>query len=68
MAPTKQEMLDNVETAINALVGGAQSYSIGGRTVTHRQIKELREWRDQLKREIAGSKDTTTYAKFENPT
>ncbi len=66
-APTKQEMLDNVETAINALVGGALSYSIGGRTVTHRNIDELERWRDKLRREIAGTNINTTYAKFDNP-
>lgn len=67
-APTKQEMLDNVETAINALVGGAESYSIGGRTIKHRQIGELKEWRKQLINEIAAGRGNTTYAKFENPT
>ncbi|MBN1869387.1 MAG: hypothetical protein JW847_02270 [Candidatus Omnitrophica bacterium] len=67
MAPTKQEMLDNVETAINALVGGAESYSIGGRTMKYRQIDELRRWREQLKREITSGGDNTTYAKFEDP-
>ena len=69
MAPTKQEMLDNVENAINArMTGGAvQSYSIGGRNLQYINISELIKLRDQLRKEIAGSSDTTTYAKFDNP-
>ena len=67
MAPTKREMLEQVETAINALTGSAQSYSIGGRTITKRQIGELTKWREQLIREIAAGKSNTTYARFENP-
>jgi len=68
-APTKQEMLDNVENAINArMTGGAvQSYSIGGRNLQYISISELIKLRDQLRREIAGSSDTTTYAGFDNP-
>jgi hypothetical protein len=69
MAPTKQEMLDNVETAINTrMTGGTvQSYSIGGRNLQYISLSELLKLRDQLRREIAAGKDTTTYAKFENP-
>lgn len=69
MAPTKQEMLDNLNTAINArMTGGAiQSYSIGGRNLQYITLSELLKLRDQLRREIAGGKNTTTYAKFENP-
>lgn len=68
-APSKQEMLDNLETAINArMTGGAvQSYSIGGRNLQYISISELIKLRDQLRKEIAGSKDTTTYAEFDNP-
>jgi len=69
VAPTKQEMLDNLETAINArMTGGAvQSYSIGGRNLQYISISELIKLRDQLRKEIAGSNDTTTYATFDNP-
>ncbi len=67
--PTKQEMLDNVENAINArMTGGAvQSYSIGGRNLQYIPLTELIKLRDQLRREITGSSDTTTYAKFDKP-
>ena len=69
MAPTKQEMLDNLDTAINArMTGGAvQSYSIGGRNLQYISLSELLKLRDQLRREIASGRDNTTYAKFEDP-
>ncbi len=65
---TKQEMLDNVETAINArLTGGAvASYSIAGRNLQYISLSELMKLRDKLKAEVAGTKQTTTYAGFEN--
>jgi len=68
-APTKQEMLENVENAINArMTGGAvTSYSIGGRNLQYISLDELLKLRGQLRREIAGSSDTTTYAKFDKP-
>lgn len=71
-APTKQEMLDNVETAINNLMtgGAVQSYSISGRNLQHFSLGELRSLRDQLKREIAsdGGLDTRTHISFVDPT
>ena len=69
MAPTNQEMLDNLNTAINArMTGGAiQSYSIGGRNLQYISLSELLKLRDQLRREIAGGRNKTTYARFENP-
>lgn len=68
-APTKQEILDNVENAVNArMTGGAvQSYSIGGRNLQYISLSELLKLRDQLHREIACSKQTTTYAGFKDP-
>ncbi len=66
-APTKEEMLETVEIAISALSAGVKSYSISGRTVTYNDISELKNWRTQLKREIAGRKSNTTYARFDNP-
>ncbi|MFA6635697.1 MAG: hypothetical protein WCV56_01105 [Candidatus Omnitrophota bacterium] len=68
-APTKQEMLENVEIAINTFInnGAVQSYSIAGRTVQRSELPGLIKWRDQLRREIAGSGGTTTYASFGRP-
>ena len=72
MAVSAQVMLDNIEAAINArLTGGAvQSYSIGGRNLQYISLSELRQMRDQLKREIASQtpNGARTYARFEKPT
>ncbi len=67
--PTKQELLDNVETAINArLTGGAvHSYSIGDRNLQYINLSELQKLRDNLRRELACSKTATTYVKFDKP-
>ena len=66
---TKKEMLDNVDNAINTFIcnGAIQSYSIGGRNIQRSQLPELVKWRDQLRREIAASGGTTTYAGFGSP-
>ena len=68
-APTKQEMLENVETAINARISGGavQSYSIGGRNLQYIPLQDLYKLRDQLRREIASSGGTTTYVSFGRP-
>ena len=71
-APIKQEMLDNVENAINArMTGGAvQSYSIGGRNLQYITLTELIKLRDSLRQEIAssgGSVSRTSYARFDDP-
>jgi hypothetical protein len=68
--PTKQEMLDDVETAISyyAKRGGVQSYTIGGKTVMFGSIESLTKLRDQLKAEIARvTVSSRTHAKFVNP-
>ncbi len=66
-APTKQEMLDTIETAINGLSSGVKSYTIGSRTVTYRDIAELKQMREQLKKELSPHTGRTTFAKFGNP-
>ena len=68
-APTKQEMLDNVETAINArMSGGAvQSYSIGGRNLQYINLSELIKLRDVLRQEVSSVSVRTSFAKFGNP-
>jgi hypothetical protein len=46
---TTQQLLDQVRAAISALLtGGASSYSIGSRTVTKHNIKELYELEKDL--------------------
>lgn len=68
-SPEKQEMLQNVENAINArLTGGAvQSYSIGGRNLQYITLTELTKLRDQLRKELSSGSGTTAYAEFKDP-
>jgi len=68
-APTKEEMLENIEIAINALMtgGAVQSYSIGGRSVQKIPLSELQRMRKDLKDEIAARKNRTTYVRLDNP-
>lgn len=68
-APTVKEMLDNVNTAINAMnSGGAvQSYSIGGRNIQKISFSELLKLRKVLRQEIKAGRGSTTYARFDNP-
>ena len=67
---TKQEMLENVENAINArMTGGAvQSYSINGRNIQYMPLTELRQMRADLMKEIsARSGNSRNYATFTKP-
>jgi len=66
---TKQEMLDNVDAAINARISGGavQSYTIGGRNLMYIPLGDLMKLRDQLRRETAASGGSTTYAGFGSP-
>ena len=69
-APTKQEMLDNLENAINArMIGGAvQSYSINGRNIQYMPLTELRQMRADLMKEIfARLGNSRNYATFTKP-
>jgi len=68
-SPTKKEMLENVELAINArMTGGAvQSYSIGGRNLQYITLSELMKLRDQLRQEVASGTSRTSYVRFDNP-
>lgn len=50
---TTQQLLDEVNTALSALItGGASSYSIQGRTVTKLDLAALLDARDKLTREL----------------
>ena len=68
-APTKQEMLDAIDTAIyNKMTGGAvQEYTIGDRNIQYMSLKHLQQFRDQIKREISAGKNSTTFATFGRP-
>ncbi len=46
------QLLAEYETAISAVLKG-QAYSIGGRTLTRANLRELEVGRDKYKREVA---------------
>ena len=66
-APTKQEMLDHVNSAIDEIVSGGavHSYSIGGRNLQRYSLRELMDLRDRLQKEINASSRATNYAEFD---
>ncbi|MCD6459413.1 hypothetical protein J7L67_01945 [bacterium] len=69
MVPTTQQMLDNVNIAINASMTGnaVKSYTlVDGRKLERFSLDELLSLRNKLKKEIAGTRIRTTYVKFGN--
>ena len=67
--PTKQEMLDHVNTAIDEIVAGgaAHSYSVGGRNLQRYSLTELMDFRNHLQSEVnaESSAGTTNFAEFD---
>jgi len=51
LAERKSE-LNDVNKAIKMILGGAQSYSIGSRSLTRANLAELRKWKKELEDEI----------------
>jgi len=45
---TYNELLTEIDNAIKAILQGAQSYSIGNRTLTRANLAELRRWRQEI--------------------
>ena len=50
---TRQQLYDEVNKAITAVLVGGQSYKIGSRSLTRANITELRKLRDELAAELA---------------
>lgn len=50
-----REELDDVIAAMRAIARGAQSYTIGSRSVTKANLAELRAWRSELEAELAAA-------------
>lgn len=68
--PTNQEMLDAVNTAIQAILSGGavQSYSINGRNLQKYSLTELYNLRKDLEKAIAAANGRgRNYMKFVNP-
>lgn len=54
-----REELDEVITAMRMIATGAQSYTIGSRSVTKANFAELRNWRGDLEEELADALGTS---------
>jgi hypothetical protein len=52
LAELREELAD-VKTAIKKILGGAQSYKIGSRSLTRADLAALRKWKKELEDEIA---------------
>mgnify|MGYP001609013009 CR=1 FL=1 len=66
----KQQMLDKVDAAIEAILdgGAVQSYMINGRRIDRMTLSELTGLRDKLQNEISAGTNRRTFAKFTEPT
>jgi len=49
----RREELKDVNAAIKTILSGAQSYTIGSRSLTRANLAELRKWKKELEDEIA---------------
>jgi hypothetical protein len=49
----RRSELADVKAAIKMILGGAQSYTIGSRSLTRANLAELRKWKKELEDEIA---------------
>ena len=49
----REQELKDVNKAIKTILGGAQSYAIGSRSLTRANLAELRKWKKELEEEIA---------------
>lgn len=54
-----QEELDEVKAAMRMIAKGAQSYTIGSRSVTKANLSELRKWRADLESELDDAQGTS---------
>jgi len=66
MAETTTALLTSVETAISTVLTAGQSYRIGNVTYTRADLRILRDWRDDLKRQLDGETNgrARNYAQF----
>lgn len=48
-----KEMLDNVNSAINAIASGGQSYKIGSKSLTRADLKQLYDIKNDLTAQLA---------------
>lgn len=55
----KKALLNDIETAIHAIMVTGQSYKIGTRSLTRADLAELRKMRTALQNEIAAAEEAS---------
>ena len=55
----KKALLNDIETAIHAIMVTGQSYKIGTRSLTRADLAELRKMRTDLQNEIAAAEEAS---------
>lgn len=58
MENTNEQMLIEVETAIQKILVTGQTYKIGSRQLTRADISELIKWRDNLQAQVSEENGT----------
>ena len=53
-----QELLEQVDQAIQSILAGGQSYKIGSRSLTRADLSLLRQMRKELTAELAGEEES----------
>lgn len=53
-----KEMLDNVNSAINAIASGGQSYKIGSKSLTRADLKQLYDIKNDLTAQLAAQNNS----------
>ncbi len=53
-----QELLEQVDQAIQSILAGGQSYKIGSRSLTRADLSLLRQMRKELTAELAGVEES----------
>lgn len=64
---TTSEQLESIQNAIEAVLSGAQSYTLDGRTVTRANLSSLEAREERLERKLAkenGARPRVSSAKF----
>lgn len=57
--PTKPELLDDVNSALRAVMVGGQEYRIGSRMLRRADLKQLMALRDELAAEVVADEGNT---------
>lgn len=68
MARTTQQQLDDLDAAITAIEGGAQSFTVLGRLYQRGNIRDYYEERDRLERKLEREKRGGSRVRLARPT